>query len=119
MTAKETDYEGGTTMFQECQGTSHQRSEVLSTRYVMDGGNGFHRCPDGARRGGDGGKWLLRTAKAGGKKKAPTLVTHYIIASINAPTDLTCSVFFKTAFSEFIIQSSIRNYLLRAANIGI
>ena len=65
MTAKETDYEGGTTMFQECQGTSHQRSEVLSTRYVMDGGNGFHRCPNGARRGGDGNKWILRSAKVG------------------------------------------------------
>ena len=31
--------------------------------YEMDGGNGFHRCPNGARRGGDGNKWILRSAK--------------------------------------------------------
>ena len=31
--------------------------------YKMDGGNGFHRCPNGARRGGDGNKWILRSAK--------------------------------------------------------
>ena len=37
----------------------------------MEGGNGFHRCPDGARRGGDGDKWLQRSAKAEGKRKAP------------------------------------------------
>ena len=66
MTAKQPEHEGGAPCSESASGTSHQRSEVLSTRYVMDGGKGFHRCPDGARRGGDGSKWLLRSAKAEG-----------------------------------------------------
>ena len=119
MTAKQPEHEGGAPCSGSASGTSHQRSEVLYTRYEMDGGNGFYRCPDGARRGGDGTKWLLRSAKAGGKTKAVPIGTANLSANISAKNinnAITCNNK-HLAVMHYLTRQVVRRNLLQSAGI--